>query len=87
MKMLLRRGKNWDALPNESKESLENVATLLGQILTGDAEDSQHWDHAAGYFRLRAIALTPPIEASITRLTQRLRNSPAWTPPADDGAA
>jgi hypothetical protein len=91
LKMLVRRGRNWDALSNEGKEALENVCTLIARILTGDGTEPEHWNSAAGFMRLRGAALNSNLEAGISRITNRLRTPPrimeTVKPPDEDGAA
>ena len=38
----MRRGRNWESLPNQSKEALEMIATKVARILNGDATDPEH---------------------------------------------
>ena len=33
LKAVMRRGRNWESLPNQSKESLELIATKVARIL------------------------------------------------------
>jgi hypothetical protein len=91
LKMLARRGRNWDTLSNEGREALENVCTLIARILTGDGADPEHWNNAAGFMRLRGAALASSLEAGISRITGRLRTPPrimeTIKPPDEDGAA
>ena len=85
LKAVMRRGRNWEGLPNTSKEALENVVTLVARILNGDTTEPKHWNGAAGYLRLRANALTPAyrrpvasddVESGITTIARRLRPNP-----------
>jgi hypothetical protein len=80
VKAIMRRGRNWEGLPNPSKEALEMIATKIARILNGDATDPEHWNDIAGYSRLRANSFEPGyrrpdggIEAGIASIAQRLR--------------
>ena len=73
LKMVMRRGKNWEALTPEAKESLEHLATKVARILSGDANEPDHWNDIAGYARLRANALDTRIESGMSRIVKRLR--------------
>ena len=79
LKTTLRLTKNWDGLPAESKEALEQLSTQLSRILTGDANAAEHWNKAAASMRLRGLALGPDttIEAGIANLARRVRSIPA----------
>jgi hypothetical protein len=80
LKATLRLTKNWDGLPAESKEALEQAATQLSRILTGDANAADHWNKAAASLRLRGLALGGPeasVEAGIANLTKRMRSIPS----------
>jgi hypothetical protein len=57
IKFALRRGRNWEALPPESKEALESISSNIAMILTGDASSGPHWDSTAVLARLRGKAL------------------------------
>jgi hypothetical protein len=85
LKLLVRRGKNWDALSNEGKEALENVCTLIARILTGDGADPEHWNNAAGFMRMRGVALSSSLELGISRITNRLRTRTLEPVKSEDG--
>jgi hypothetical protein len=74
-KSLMRRGRNWEGLGHESKEALEQVATLIARILNGDASDPKHWNGAAGYLRLRSNSLTQHIsvEDGMAKIARKFR--------------
>ena len=86
LKALMRRGRNWESLPNPSKEALEMIATKVARILNGDATDPEHWNDIAGYARLRANAFAPAyrrpvtaideVESGISSIARRLRPNP-----------
>jgi len=57
LKYALRRGRNWEASPPESKEALELIATHLAKILVGDPSVSKHWNDMATLARLRGRVL------------------------------
>ena len=62
IKFALRRGRNWEALPPEAKETLELIATRIAKILCGDAVDPNHWNEIAVLGRIRSKALEPKPE-------------------------
>lgn len=84
IKMLLRRGANWDKLPPEAKEALELAATSVARILNGDAGDARHWNTIAAALRARAKSLDN-LENNVSKLARlrvQLRQEPE-----EDGAA
>jgi hypothetical protein len=52
LKDVMRGGKNWNALSDAQRESLEMIAVKIGRILTGDAGFRDHWDDIGGYAQL-----------------------------------
>ena len=86
LKAVMRRGRNWESLPNQSKEALEMIATKVARILNGDATDPEHWNDVAGYARLRANSFAPGhIETGISSIAKRLR--PVVARVNDEGGA
>jgi hypothetical protein len=90
LKAIMRRGKNWENLPNTSKEALEMIATKVSRILNGDASEPEHWNDIAGYARLQGNAFTPlkgtvDLETGISHIAKRLR--PIVTRVNDEGGA
>jgi hypothetical protein len=80
LKAVMRRGRNWESLPNQSKEALEMIATKVARIL------NEHWNDVAGYARLRANSFAPGhIESGISSIAKRLR--PIVTRVNDEGGA
>lgn len=88
LKATMRLTKNWEALPAESKEALEQLSTQLSRILTGDANVAEHWNKAAASLRLRGMALSgggsvlataveQGIETGIANMTKRMRTIPS----------
>jgi hypothetical protein len=76
LKAVLRRGKNWEGLGPDGKEALEQVATAIARILTGDATDAQHWTGAAAYLRMGAKTTDGGITHGIEQITKRLKTIP-----------
>jgi hypothetical protein len=78
LKFAMRRGKNWEPMPVESKEALEQIASRLAMILTGDANEPKHWNRIAQYARVRDKALEQSsLESGVTRLARlRARDIP-----------
>jgi hypothetical protein len=69
LKFAVRRGKNWEAMPPESKEALESISSNVAKILTGDASSAPHWDNIAILARLRGKALqTMTLENDVSRI-------------------
>ena len=68
IKFVLRRGKNWETMPPESKEALELSATSIARILTGDHLEPNHWSTLATYGWMRGNAL----ELAATKPSNRL---------------
>jgi hypothetical protein len=60
LKDAMRRGKNWKALDDTQRETLELIATKIGRILSGDPHEVDHWCDIAGYATLIERWLTPP---------------------------
>lgn len=92
-KFALRRGRNWEAIPPESKEALELISSYIARILTGDASEAKHWNGIAMLARLRAFGLEPPdprIEAARIRAFEPPMPPPRpprpLRPPSDDDA-
>lgn len=95
LKGVMRQGRNWEGLPNEAKELLEQAATLLARILNGDAADPSHWNGAAACLRLRVLSLASggnaaeakaaaqSVEAEINQVARRIHTmAPAREPAA-----
>ena len=50
LKLVLRDGRNWEALTYGEQEALEMIAHKIARILSGaDPHDPQHWEDVAGY--------------------------------------
>ena len=94
IKMVFRRGRNWDALPPEAKEALELTASAVARVLTGDATAIEHWNTIAINARQRAKGLDQKgLEGSVAAVA-RLRTPASFgVPPIQtdgiegDGAA
>jgi hypothetical protein len=52
LKTAMRDTVNWDALTDMQREALENIATKIGRILSGDPNHADHWSDIQGYARL-----------------------------------
>jgi hypothetical protein len=76
LKFAIRRGKNWEPLPPESKEALEQIASRIAMILNGDPNEAKHWNRIAMYARIRDKALTP-IESSVAQAVRTRMFEPA----------
>lgn len=75
LKTALRRGKNWESLTNDAKESLEQAATSISRILNGDPNEMDHWTRIADYMKLRIDAIhNKALENKIANVaTERVR--------------
>ena len=52
IKAAIRAGKNWGSLSDPQMEALEQIATKIGRILSGDPNHKDHWLDIQGYARL-----------------------------------
>lgn len=81
LKFQIRSGKQWDDLTPAAKESLDQIATLIARIVSGE---SSHWDTIASYAQAAkpeiATTATLEIERNIRALVREIRPNP-------DGAA
>lgn len=71
LKFQIRSGREWDGLSPAAKESLDQIATLIARIVSGD---NSNWDAIASY----AQAVHPPtpptleIEREMRRLVREI---------------
>ena len=52
LKSVMRNTENWERLNEVQREALEQIATKLGRILTGDPGHKDTWIDIQGYARL-----------------------------------
>ena len=52
IKRAMADSKNWSALPDDMKESLEMTAHKIGRILNGDPMYKDSWHDIIGYTKL-----------------------------------
>jgi hypothetical protein len=52
LKSLMRQSKNWDNLRSFQAEALDNMATKIARILSGDPNFPDHWRDLQGFPRL-----------------------------------
>lgn len=52
LKSVMRDGANWRVLTPVQAEALENIATKIGRVLSGDPNHKDHWSDIQGYARL-----------------------------------
>lgn len=52
LKGLFRTAHNWDSLSSDKRESLDLIATKIARILSGNADEPEHWKDISGYARL-----------------------------------
>lgn len=61
IKFALRSGANWNKLENDQKEAMEQIASKLGRLLTGDYNHLDSWHDISGYAKLVADRLRVPV--------------------------
>lgn len=54
LKDQMARGPNWGALGKDQREALHMIATKISRILSGNANEPDHWVDIAGYATLVA---------------------------------
>jgi hypothetical protein len=59
IKFQIRAGTFWDDLPGASKESLDQIATSIARIVSGDGA---HWDAIIGYAHAAKQGADPAAE-------------------------
>jgi hypothetical protein len=52
IKSAFRSGANWNKLENDQKEALEQIASKIGRMLTGDFNYVDSWHDITGYAKL-----------------------------------
>ena len=52
LKSIFRLSKNWNNLPEDMQEALDNIALKSGRILTGDFNYDDNWKDISGYAEL-----------------------------------
>lgn len=52
IKSMCRGSAQWNLLSNQQRESLDMIATKIARILSGNADESDHWKDIAGYAKL-----------------------------------
>lgn len=57
LKLAMRKGKNWLALDDDMRESLEMIQHKIGRILNGDPYYPDSWVDIVGYAKLVADRL------------------------------
>lgn len=58
VKFAFRSGPNWDKLEPDQKEALEQIASKIGRMLTGNFNYLDSWHDIAGYAKLIEDRLT-----------------------------
>lgn len=56
LRLYWRQSPHWDTMPVEHREALDQFATKLSRILSGQSSFKDHWDDIAGYATLAANA-------------------------------
>jgi len=72
LKDVMRGGKNWNALNDMQRESLEMIALKIGRILAGDANFRDHWDDVGGYAQLASANAGPSMPQVNLDITQAI---------------
>ena len=52
LRSLFRSSPRWPEIPPVQREALDNIATKLSRILSGQGDCAQHWEDVEGYSRL-----------------------------------
>jgi hypothetical protein len=52
LKYIIREGRNWNELTQVQQEALDNIATKIGRILSGNPNHADHWSDIQGYAHL-----------------------------------
>jgi hypothetical protein len=52
IKGIMRTEQGWYSLNDMQRESLDLIATKMARILSGDANEPDHWEDIAGYAML-----------------------------------
>lgn len=58
LRSLFRSSPRWPEIPPVQREALDNIATKMSRILSGQADRIQHWEDVEGYARLAREACT-----------------------------
>ncbi len=58
LRALWRASPKWSQIHPVQREALDNLATKLSRILSGQAECRQHWEDVEGYAHLALEACT-----------------------------
>ena len=58
LKSVMRSASNWYELSYDKREALEQIASKIGRILTGDPEYVDNWHDLQGYPKLVEQRLT-----------------------------
>ena len=72
LKDVMRGGKNWNALNDMQRESLEMIALKIGRILAGDANFRDQWDDVGGYAQLASANAGPSMPQVNLDITQAI---------------
>ena len=48
----MRQSTNWPRLDHVQAEALEQIATKIGRLLSGDSKHADHWKDIQGYAKL-----------------------------------
>lgn len=52
LQAVMRISRNWHAMPDEMRESLQTISSKIARILNGDPEHADSWHDIAGYAML-----------------------------------
>ena len=58
LKSVMRSASNWSVMSYDKREALEQIASKIGRILTGDPEYVDNWHDLQGYPKLVEDRLT-----------------------------
>lgn len=52
LRTIFRSSPRWPQIPPIQREALDNMATKLSRILSGQGDCAEHWEDLAGYSKL-----------------------------------
>jgi hypothetical protein len=102
LKRAMQRGRNWNRLKDDQRETLEMIAHKVGRILNGDPDYHDSWHDIIGYTKLvadrletaekaRAVAEADRIASQIVSMHHPDRavygGDPFWSEPIRAGGA
>ena len=78
LKLVMMESKNWDALPNHLRETLEMVAHKVGRILNGDHRYLDSIRDCVGYLKLSQDIMEATPGTTDARVSYVVRGTDGW---------